>query len=359
MEGIGEHVHWYVTGACNLNTCLYCFDPYNIPNETGSMEYLASILVDNGVRKVTITGGEPLLVKDLDKVLGILNKGGAYVSLHTNGLLLDERRIAGLSGLADDIAIPLDSTNRETQRKLRGYRFVPTFDRLAELAASIQENGMDLGYHTVFTALNRHDMPDIYKFVKETGFEYWRIYEFNDALVFSKLISLREGEKARKRIRYLQGRSSARKGHTDCLYAHFLLTEKEMKKHKDKRMQFVGSNDTQVPYAFLDNSGDIRYYTSFSYDKRRHVGNIIREGFPAVMAKFKDISEQCPYYGDEDLWDEFQKRTMDAAPWERYYDGIDPQEIECMSPGYYKLFMDLVKLHTKRVYGIDIRSRDL
>jgi MoaA/NifB/PqqE/SkfB family radical SAM enzyme len=326
------------------------------------MENIAHVLADN-TKRVTITGGEPLIVRGLDKALGTLKKGGIYVSLHTNGILLDERRVAELSGLVDDIAIPIDSTNRRTQRRLRAPNFMPVYDRLGKLAESIQKKGMRLGYHTVFTKPNRTDIPQICKFVKGTGFDYWRIYEYDKNLASSKFLGEHNGQEIGEReikewvdILSLTDVGTPRKGFTDCLLADFLLTEREMKRHRDKRVQFVLLNDETN--TWVDNMGNVTYYDWFSSSQRRPLGNIISDGFSPIIEKLKETHERGLATNESE--EDFIERMQGAPLWARYYDGwCDAEELEEMSPRYHERFSDLVRLYEKRVQGIDIRRSDL
>jgi MoaA/NifB/PqqE/SkfB family radical SAM enzyme len=184
---VGEHVHWYVTDRCNLD-CGYCFKPEFFYHEDRNRNVnLAHILADSDVAQVTLGGGEPTLVGNLSEIVDILKKGGKYVSLHTNGLLLDNNALERLG--VDDIALPIDSTDRETQRELRGERFLATLGKLPNLASTILRGGIRLGYHTVFTAINHQHIPKVYDFIKRIGFDYWKIYEFNDDLAFNTALS--------------------------------------------------------------------------------------------------------------------------------------------------------------------------
>ena len=349
---MGEHIHWYVTNRCNLN-CNYCFKP-DIDYEEKGLETLAQLLVENNVEKVTIGGGEPTLVKDLDKILGILKKGGIYVSFHTNGILLDDKRISQLSGLVDDIGLPIDSLDESVQKELRGEKFIPAFNRIFDIAESIRENNIGVGWHTVFTSINYKDIPEIYEKIKD--FAYWRIYEFNLDLVLQKyykkgssMESLKERMKLAekiKKISKLSSNGSPEKGYTDCLFAHFLLMEQEMPKHE--HIQFVGLRDYKRPYAFLDNSGDVSFYAWFSGRERRVLGNIIKDGFSFVKERLKEVHEKAWAF-DNESEDEFVNATMDRPVWARLDEGnYCDEEIEEIDEDYIEDVEHLAELHRER-----------
>ncbi len=88
-----------VTDRCNFR-CVYC-----MPREVFGEDYaflprrellsfeeitrVARLFVARGVRKIRITGGEPLLRKDVDRLIGMLAAlDGVEITLTTNGVLL-------------------------------------------------------------------------------------------------------------------------------------------------------------------------------------------------------------------------------------------------------------------------------
>ena len=88
-----------VTDRCNFR-CIYCMprevfgdDHAFLPRrELLSFEEIlrvARLFVAHGVRKIRITGGEPLLRKDIERLIGMLARlDGVEVTLTTNGVLL-------------------------------------------------------------------------------------------------------------------------------------------------------------------------------------------------------------------------------------------------------------------------------
>lgn len=109
-----------VTDKCNFR-CRYCMPPEGLPwlpkGELLTFEEIArvaSVLVDNGIRSFKLTGGEPLVRKDLALLVAALRDAspGADISLTTNGFLLADRarelRAAGL----DRVTVSCDSLLR-------------------------------------------------------------------------------------------------------------------------------------------------------------------------------------------------------------------------------------------------------
>ena len=86
-------IYLHVTQECNLR-CTYCYAKNNLGkdmmmNENASRKYI-DILEQKGVKKVVLTGGEPLLNPDIEKIVEYIKKKGIYVSLLTNGTLLSK-----------------------------------------------------------------------------------------------------------------------------------------------------------------------------------------------------------------------------------------------------------------------------
>src|SRR5258705_7484018 len=88
-----------VTDRCNFR-CTYCmpFDEYVWIDKREILTFeeitrLASLFAGLGANKIRLTGGEPLLRKDLDKLIGKLSPiaGIEDVCLTTNGALLEEQ----------------------------------------------------------------------------------------------------------------------------------------------------------------------------------------------------------------------------------------------------------------------------
>lgn len=120
VDSFGRHatdLRISVTDKCNFR-CRYCMPPEGLPwlakDELLTFEEIAriaSVLVDHGIASFKLTGGEPLVRRDLHLLVAALKDAApdADISLTTNGFLLADRarelRAAGL----DRVTVSCDS----------------------------------------------------------------------------------------------------------------------------------------------------------------------------------------------------------------------------------------------------------
>ncbi len=118
-----------VTDRCNLR-CLYCVPEGRIPklDHTDILSYeeilrLVGIGIGLGIRKVRITGGEPLVRKGVVGLLQQLTQIRELedVSLTTNGVLLAPNAQRIFDAGIRRINISLDSLQREKYTRITGY----------------------------------------------------------------------------------------------------------------------------------------------------------------------------------------------------------------------------------------------
>jgi cyclic pyranopterin phosphate synthase len=125
-----------VTDRCNFR-CVYCMPkeifgagyPFLSREETLSFEEIARlgrIFVEHGVRKFRLTGGEPLVRRNLEELVAMLTEidGLEDIALTTNGSLLSPKKAQALkqAGL-QRITISLDSLDNTTFQGMNDVGF--------------------------------------------------------------------------------------------------------------------------------------------------------------------------------------------------------------------------------------------
>lgn len=88
-EGIfaGQLATFIRLAGCNLR-CRYCDTGYAMQHDAGqemSIEEITARVHEIGNKHVTLTGGEPLIHKDVDKLINKLSSHGCIINIETNG----------------------------------------------------------------------------------------------------------------------------------------------------------------------------------------------------------------------------------------------------------------------------------
>ena len=122
-----QKVFWSVTGCCNFR-CRHCYmdAPDAALGELSTEEALELIdqMAECGVLRVDITGGEPLVRKDLWQLIDrICSYGMVIGAFHTNGWLLNEKVLDEFEkrGLKPEIAVSFDGVGwHDWMRRIPG-----------------------------------------------------------------------------------------------------------------------------------------------------------------------------------------------------------------------------------------------
>ncbi|MFP4686877.1 MAG: GTP 3',8-cyclase MoaA [bacterium] len=118
-----------VTDHCNLN-CWYCRaeeEACTLKHEDiisyEEMARITEVFAKLGVKKVRLTGGEPLLRPDIEELVKLLKKikGLDEVTLTTNGVLLTEKIEALAAAGLDRINMSLDTFDKTKFQQLTGH----------------------------------------------------------------------------------------------------------------------------------------------------------------------------------------------------------------------------------------------
>lgn len=124
-----DYLRISVTDKCNLR-CQYCmpkqgvaFMPHEDVLTLEEIYRVVRIMESLGVRKVRFTGGEPLVRKNLVKLIGDVNSlaGISDIAMTTNGVFLKEHIDALKQAGLKRVNISLDTCDREVFERITGY----------------------------------------------------------------------------------------------------------------------------------------------------------------------------------------------------------------------------------------------
>ena len=171
---IAEKLRLSVTDRCNYR-CIFCMP--NNPEFYREDDILSldeiyrvfNIFKDLGINELKLTGGEPLLRPDLEKIVRYASQIFREVSLTTNGYYLKEKAKALKQSGLKRINVSLHSLKRDKYYKITGV------DGLFKVLEGLSEAKI-LGFDeikinvTLIRGLNEDEIFDFLDFSKRTGF---------------------------------------------------------------------------------------------------------------------------------------------------------------------------------------------
>src|SRR3954462_4269419 len=168
---VHEYLRISLTDNCNLR-CFYCmpeehydFTPASKLMQADEIEALSKIFVAEGVKKIRLTGGEPLVRKDAAKILRALSALPVHLTMTTNGARLhqfvDELEQAAMHS----INISLDTLQADK------FQLVTRRDLFAQVKSNI-ELLLQKRFHVkvnvvVMRGLNDAEITDFVQWTKD------------------------------------------------------------------------------------------------------------------------------------------------------------------------------------------------
>ena len=179
----GPVVIWNLIRRCNL-TCLHCYSisaDVDFPGELGT-EKVYSVMDDLkafGVPVLILSGGEPLLRRDLFDIAERSTSMGFYTGLSTDGTLIDAAiadRIA-TTGF-DYVGISLDGLGATHDRFRRKSG---AFDASLAALRLCRDRGVKVGVRFTLAQENAADLPGLLQLVEAEGIDKFYLSHLNYA----------------------------------------------------------------------------------------------------------------------------------------------------------------------------------
>lgn len=161
-----DYLRISVTDRCNLR-CVYCMPEEgleNIPHEEilsyDEIIRICKCVANLGIKKVKITGGEPLIRKDIVSLIRDIKKieGIEQVTITTNGVLLYDMAQDLVEAGIDAVNVSLDTLDREKFLKItrrdKYENISKAIDKLINLGVRVKINCL---------AIKEHNLDEIVK----------------------------------------------------------------------------------------------------------------------------------------------------------------------------------------------------
>lgn len=170
---------WNITGKCNDN-CLFCYrdkgeEELDFKSRLEVIEKIAA----SGIRKLTFAGGEPLLVQEIQELILYARQKGLYVSLTTNGILLDHVMLDFCLENLDWLTLPLDGADENTQRNMT--RKPGHEKRVFEILEAVKKwegRRCKIKINTVVSHVNEEHMGALADFISKNPVDRWKLFQF-------------------------------------------------------------------------------------------------------------------------------------------------------------------------------------
>jgi len=174
-------VAWNLTKRCNL-ACDHCYiaagpwQPTDGELTLDEVKRITDEILDiNPGPMFVLTGGEPLLRKDLEEIADYASSRGATVVVGTNGTGLTEARIhslrnAGVTG----VAVSIDSLDAERHNTFRHGS--SALEQTTAAIERLRDAKMDFIVQTSVTADNKHEVAELARWSMDKGAVSFNLY---------------------------------------------------------------------------------------------------------------------------------------------------------------------------------------
>ena len=153
-------IRWEISSECNLH-CKHCFigDKINHNDQINYQEAIVIIdrLIEQGLKEISFSSKEPLLFEHIDKLIAHCSSKGINVTLVTNGVLLENFKLAKqiMNSGVICIAISLEGISRESNDLIRGKG---TFDKILTALKNINQLQKSIKHVNVIVQISLNNM---------------------------------------------------------------------------------------------------------------------------------------------------------------------------------------------------------
>lgn len=166
-------LHWEVTKRCNLQ-CRHCYNRSSKKLFEPNLEEIRSVigeLKSTKLRSTVISGGEPLMRKDLKTIIEWIRPLTISVILSTNGTLINNENSKWFPGLIDCANLSLDSGNKHEYETFRGQK--GSFEKCIRGLRLLIKKDIPVAIQTTISRFNIDSLDKLANLIIEEGVTTW------------------------------------------------------------------------------------------------------------------------------------------------------------------------------------------
>lgn len=154
-----------VTAKCNLN-CQFCYNKNSFIREVPDLPKndlfkIIDQIRELGIKKIRFTGGEPFLRNDIIELITYAAQQGIYITVNTNGILLNRYNLKLLSKKVDRFLLPFHFFEKKE------------INRLIKLISEIKKVGIDVVVNTILIKENIKKLELFYNLIKKINVRWF------------------------------------------------------------------------------------------------------------------------------------------------------------------------------------------
>lgn len=160
---------WIVTGRCNLR-CSHCYaSRFCYEHDELGVEdvfALADAIVDAGIERVNLAGGEFLITDYAIRLIEYLSRRCVLLSLITNGTTINERVASVLADNNVFVYLSIDGACRRTHERIRG---IGTWEKVIRAVELLNRQKVAFSTIIALNVNNYNEVRQYLQFVKRMG----------------------------------------------------------------------------------------------------------------------------------------------------------------------------------------------
>ncbi len=295
-------IAWEVTGRCNLN-CIHCRASASLQAEEGDFTTQEAKQVLDDIASyaspvIVLSGGEPLLRKDIWEIAEHGTKLGLRMCMATNGTLVtdrvcDEMKKAGIKM----VSLSLDGSTPEIHDNFRNQK--GAYKGTMRAAGLFKKHGIPFLINSSFTKRNQEDIPNVYHLAKELGAVAWYMFLIvptgRGKEIMNELVSSEDYEELLKWHFNLEKDEAELLMRPTCAPQYYRIYRQEAKKmnidFKRRNLSFsTGGGKGCIAgqlIALIDHKGNVHPCSYFP----KAAGNLKKQSFKEIWEKSQILKE--------------------------------------------------------------------